>query len=47
MVELDPAFRGAASSTPELVGVETISWSDGRARMTLEAEDVAVIDLSR
>jgi hypothetical protein len=46
-VELDPAFRDAASSTPELVGGETISWSDGRARMTLEAEDIAVIDLSR
>ncbi|NQT13838.1 MAG: hypothetical protein HQ582_13880, partial [Planctomycetes bacterium] len=34
------------ASTPDLVTGRSISWRDGKATLTLDAEDVAVIDLA-
>ncbi len=48
VVELDPQLRPKTSATTrDLVGGGSVEWSDGKASITLGAEDVKVIDLSR
>jgi hypothetical protein len=37
---------GAPSASRELVSGRTICWNDGKAAITLQGEDVAVVDLN-
>ncbi len=47
VVDLDPQLRPKVpATTRELVGGGSVQWSDDKASITLEAEDVKVIDLS-
>ncbi len=44
-ITLDPPLAAGVAETPELVHNATLRWRDGRASVTLDGEDVAVIDL--
>jgi hypothetical protein len=44
-IALDPPTPAGQRETRELVGGGSITWRDGRASLTLEGEDVAVIEL--
>ncbi len=44
-ITLDPMVAAGVTDTPELIHNAMLHWHDGRTRVTLDAEDVAVIQL--